>query len=104
MTDLIGKKVLITTGEWFYASDGKTYNAVHGTLKGIHEAGKTLGFIPNRAHANWYLEVGNLNLMGCQGLYVLQCDEINTGDVEEWKNEDGNVVKFTRPSAIFITD
>jgi len=57
MHSYINQKVLLTSQNWFYAPDGKQYKAVWGTLKGIHEAGKTLGFIPNRSHANWFLEI-----------------------------------------------
>lgn len=64
MHTYINKKVLITTDRWFYGTDGKQYRAVYGTLKGIHEAGKTLGFIPNRSHANWFIEIGSITIMG----------------------------------------
>lgn len=105
MENFIGKKVLITTREWFYGTDGKQYRAVHGTLKAIHEVGKTLGFIPNRSHANWFIEIGEMVIMGCQVMYVNQCDEIHTGMVEEWTNEgrgDKEGIKYyKRPTAIY---
>jgi hypothetical protein len=63
MHPYINKKVLITTDRWFYAPNGKQYRAAFGTLKGVHEAGETLGFIHNRAHAAMVPEkMGRLKL------------------------------------------
>jgi hypothetical protein len=106
MHSYIGKKVLITTDRWFYGTDGKQYRAVYGTLNGIHEAGKTLGFIPNRSHANWFIEIGNITIMGCQVLYIIQTDDKpNLGNASDWSNEKEEGVKlFDRPSAIFETE
>lgn len=106
MLDKIGKKVLITTSNWFIAPDGKDYRAVHGTLKGVHEAGKSLGFIPNRSHANWFIEVGSMIIMGCQVMYVIECETVeNTCNYEEA----GRTPVITTPSNekptnIYITD
>lgn len=88
MHEYIGQKVLLTSQSWFYAPDGKQYKSVHGTLKGIHEAGNTLGFIPNRSHANWFIEIGDMTIMGCQVLYVIKCDKVETGSVKDWRNND----------------
>lgn len=33
MQNFINKKVLVTTQGWFYGKDGRSYRAVHGTLK-----------------------------------------------------------------------
>lgn len=106
MLALIGNKVLITTSNWFYGPDGKSYRAVWGTLKGVHEAGKTLGFIPNRSHANWFIEVGDMNIMGCQVMYVLKCDnKPNTDKTPDWQSDAINGLKeFDRPSAILLVD
>jgi hypothetical protein len=101
LENFIGKKVLITTQNWFYGKDGKQYKACHGTLIAIHEAGKTLGFIPNRAHANWFVEVGDMIIMGCQVMYINQVDSVEYGDVEDWATKESSCNKFTRPSAIY---
>lgn len=106
MHNLINKKVLITTQGWFYGTDGKQYKAVHGTLKGVHESGKTLGFIPNRSHANWYIEIGEMIIMGCQVMYIIQCDSVNTNNVIDWSTElesEKGIKEYERPTAIFIT-
>jgi hypothetical protein len=106
MTGFIGKKVLITCQSWFYGKDGRSYRAVHGTLKAVHEAGKTLGFIPNRAHANWFLEIGDMVIMGCQVLYVQECEEVAREDVMDWtsgENVQGGIQHFMRPTTIYRT-
>lgn len=103
MQSFINRKVLITTSAWFYGPDGKQYRAVWGTLKAIHEAGKTLGFIPNRSHANWFVEVGNMVIIGCQVMYVLQVDEEpDTGIVHDYSTTTGILQEFDRPTQILI--
>jgi hypothetical protein len=104
MQNLINKKVLITTSNWFTAPDGVNYKAVWGTLKSINEAGKTLGFIPNRAHANWYIEIGCMFIMGCQALYVVQADEVLTGDTKSWSLIEGKFSEYDKPTVIFNAD
>lgn len=105
MQNLINKKVLITTSSWFFGKDGKQYKAIHGTLKGVHEAGKTLGFIPNRAHANWYFEIGEMIIMGCQVMYVLETEIVNTGDIDEWVNHDEHGYKIVnKPTSIYVVN
>jgi len=104
MQNHLNRKVLITCSGWFYAPDGKQYKAVHGTLKAIHEAGKTLGFIPNRAHANWFVEVGDMIIMGCQVMYIVQSETVNEGPAKDWNSETGTVQEYERPSAIYVTD
>lgn len=91
MQHFINQKVLITTSNWFYAPDGRQYRGVWGELKAIHEAGKALGFIPNRAHANWFLEVGDMIIMGCQVMYIVQCNQYTDGDVEDWTHKEGKL-------------
>jgi hypothetical protein len=106
MNEFLNCKVLITTCNWFYGTDGKQYKSAWGTLKGIHEAGKTLGFIPNRSHANWFLELGSMMIMGCQVLYIIRCDEQPNiyAKVSDWVNHYGKCSEFERPSAIFIAE
>jgi hypothetical protein len=105
MQNFIGKKVLITTQSWFYGKDGRQYRAVHGTLKAVHEAGKELGFIPNRSHANWFIEIGELIIMGCQVMYVLETETVNTEKVEDYsinENIPEGIKTYERPCAIYL--
>ena len=104
MEDLIDKKVLITTQGWFYGKDGKLYRSVHGTFKGVFEAGKTLGFIPNRSHANWYIKIGEMTIMGCQVLYVQECETVNVDRVIDYTTEgqgEKGIKEYERPTAIY---
>lgn len=106
MHEYIGKNVLITTQAWFYAPDGQNYRAVWGKLNSINEAGKTLGFIPNRAHANWFVEVGKMTIMGCQVMYIIQFDnKPNTADHLSWTTDAANGLKsFQEPNVIYISE
>jgi|GEM_PF-3133273 len=106
MHNYINQKVLITCNGWFYAPDGLQYKVVFGTLKGVHEASKTLGFIPNRSHANWFIEIGNMTIMGCQVMYIIQTNNPKLGEVMDWKQEEGKctTVEYKRPTAIYNAD
>jgi hypothetical protein len=100
----IGKKVLISCNNWFVGPDGKDHMAVWGTLKGVHEAGKHLGFIPNRAHANWYYEIGGLIIMGCQVKYLCLCSDQPETDGYSWTMKEGESkpLQYRTPNKILI--
>lgn len=102
--DYVGKKVLCTCQSWFVAPDGKQYKALWGELKAIHEAGKTMGFIPNRAHANWFYEIGGMVIMGCQILFLVKCDDRpNTEKVKDWTaTDEKGLSEYERPTYIYI--
>lgn len=99
----IGKKVLVTTSDWFYAPDGLEYKAVFGTLKAIEESSKIVGFNTTRGHyANWVYTIGNLVVMGCQVQYIVYTDEVNsTQMVSDWHSDHGVI---QRPNRIYITN
>lgn len=102
MNNHIGKNCLITTQNWFLAPDGREYRGVFGNLKAVHEAGKTLGFIPNRSHANWFIEVGNMIIMGCQVMYFVQTDTCNFDKAEHWNaTDDKGITETLAPSKIY---
>ena len=97
----IGKNVLVTTDNWFYAPDGRSYRAAFGTLKAIKSAEDTLGIRTNARSTNWYMEIGNLTIAGCQINYVVQTDSVALGEVEDFSAHEGKHVISTRPSAIY---
>lgn len=109
MQNLIGKKVLVTTAVWFIAPDGKEYRAAWGTLHALNTTEETLGFKPNARHTNWFIQVGNLTIAGCQVQYLVKTDEVNFGEVKDFsmerteKNPFGipRAEEFTRPSKIY---
>lgn len=102
--NLIGSKVLVTTNAWFYAPDGKNYRAIFGTLKSVDEVKNVLGFTPSRSNANWMLQIGDCVVMGCQVMYLIKTDSVNTAPVEGWDSDAANGIKvFERPAAIYVT-
>ena len=75
MKPQIGKTYLVTTDNWFYAPDGNTYKAVWGTLHAMHSDEETIGFKAQRPSRNWYMNIGNVLIAGCQIHYAIQCDK-----------------------------
>lgn len=112
MKELIGKKVLVTSNGWFFGNDGMQYKAIYGTLKAIHTSENTLGFTPSRTHTNWYLEVGNTTIAGCQVLHCVQSDVCNTGEVSDFTSDrthestikGRHAESYIRPSYIYNSD
>lgn len=100
----IGTKVLITTDNWFYAPDGKQYRSAYGTVRGIHTDEKTLGIRTNARSTNWYVQVGDLMIAGCQVHYAVRTDKCHLGSTTDWKEVDGVVVEFRRPACIYDAD
>lgn len=99
--DHIGKNVLITTVDWFFAPDGKLYRAVWGELKAIKQAEANLGIRPNGRSINWYIEVGNMTVAGCQVNYCIQTDHVDLGWVDDSLQHEGRHVVNSRPSMIY---
>lgn len=100
----IGSKALVTTDTWFFAPDGKNYRAVYGTIKSVNTAEATLGIKPNGRSANWYLEIGNMTIAGCQVHYAVKTDKCNLGRFQNWSSNDAGVAEFESPSAIYHAD
>lgn len=105
MENFINKKVLVTTEGWFYGKDGKTYRAIYGTLKAIHQAEKVVGFTPSRGNVNWFYEIGNMVIMGCQIMYIVQADEVHTGSTKDHRfAPDSSLSICDRPTEIYMAD
>ena len=71
----VGSNCLVTTNNWFSAPDGEQYTAVYGEIKGIIYDYELLGIKTNRHSTNWYLQIGNMTIAGCQIYYAIQTDE-----------------------------
>lgn len=99
-----GMKALVTTDAWFLAPDGREYRCAFGTVEGVYGDKDTLGIATNRNSTNWYLKIGHLVIAGCQIHYVAICDAVNTKEVSDWKLEDGKVIRYKRPSMIYLAD
>lgn len=109
----IGRNVLVTCSEWFFAPDGQNYKAVFGKLKNVHKDENVMGFPVNRSHANWFMEIGGMCIAGCQVKYIIQTDECNIDPVVDFSTERTHthesthpnltVEKYVRPSLIYHT-
>lgn len=101
----VGEKALITTDNWFYAPNGKQYRCVFGTVKAVRTSEESLGVKTNAKSTNWYLEIGNVTLAGCQIHYAVRTDECFTGSVRDWMaSHSEGYSEYTRPSAIYRAD
>lgn len=72
----VGKNYLITTERWFIAPDGEQYRSVWGKVKSILDSEETLRIKTNRNSTNWYVEIGNMIVAGCQIHYAIQTDQV----------------------------
>jgi len=101
----IGAKALLTTNNWFYAPDGKSYSAVFGTIKAVRSSEDTLGVRTNAKSTNWYVEIGNMTIAGCQIFYAVRTDECNLETAEGWSaNAEHGVNVYEKPSPIYNAD
>ena len=96
-----GGKYLITTDNWFIAPDGDQYRAVFGTVHGISKDEETLGIKTNRSSTNWYLQIGNMVVAGCQIHYCIKTETVNIHPVMREIEHEGNL-KIVRNSATRI--
>lgn len=100
----IGEKYLITTNNWFYGSDGRQYRAAHGTVTAILDSEQVLGIKANRHSTNWYVEIGNLIIAGCQIHYVLKTDSVEFNTVHDTSENNGVVTDIATNSRIYNAD
>ncbi len=98
----VGSQVLVTTDNWFYAPDGRCYRAATGKLIAILDD-SILGIKTNRNSTNWYAQVGNLLIAGCQIHYAMRLNKpMDTqAMVPDFREVDGRVEYFERPSVIY---
>ena len=101
----IGKKALLHTNHWFHAPDGKQYNNVFGTIKAVLSDEETLGIKTNRGSTDWYVEIGNMTIAGCQILYGIATDTCNLGEYEDYHTSaEHGCKKYISPSRIYNAD
>lgn len=100
----IGDKVLVSFDNYFLAPDGRQYRAAFGTVRAVRTAEESLGVRPNGKSANWYLEVGEMLVAGCQIHYLVKTDTCNFGNTESWGVHEGKSVKSVVPTNIYDAD
>jgi hypothetical protein len=100
----LGKTYLITTSEWFYAPNGRSYKAVFGTIHDIKNDSETLGIKTNRGSTNWYVVIGDMLIAGCQVRYCIRTDSCEEGpDIRELEHE-GKLIFAETSSRIYFAD
>jgi len=100
----IGSKVVVTTNNWFFGADGVEYRGVYGTVKAVRDDEQTLGIKTNRNATNWYLEIGGMVIAGCQIYYVCLCNDPPAARVTSFREHEGKVIEYERPSVIYNAD
>ena len=101
----IGMKALVTTDNWFIAPNGENYRAAFGTVRAIRNDEQSLGIRTNAKSTNWYLELGNMLIAGCQIHYVIATPTaITTGSIKTWKETQGGANEYERPTSIYNAD
>ena len=101
----IGKKALLTLDNWFYAPDGNTYRAVFGTVNAVKTAEETLGIRPNAKSTNWYVEIGNLTVAGCQVHFAVRTDVCSADRSHNWTSSaEVGCKEYDTPCSIYFAD
>lgn len=102
----VGERYLITTDGWFVAPDGETYQAAYGTVRHVGTVDDALGFRPRGGGStNWFIEVGNLIVAGCQVHYAVRTDRCPGGPSTVWQQTaSGQVVTGEAPPRIYYAD
>jgi len=100
-------KYLITTDNWFYASDGKQYRGVWGEIEILSD--NILGIKTNVRSSNWFAKVGVENnhviIAGCQIHYACKSNEKpNNNLVNDYMVENGEIKNYNRPTSIYIAE
>lgn len=98
---MIGSNVLVTTDGWFFAPDGRQYRAVFGELAGILTDDEVLGIKTNSRSTNWYAQVGNMMIAGCQIHYAIVTDDCELHDAKSEEIVEGIVIPCVMPSRIY---
>ncbi len=101
----IGDKVLATCDNYFVAPNGQLYRAVFGTMHAVSTAEDTLGIKPNGKSTNWYLQIGNVTIAGCQVHYLVKTDKCNLDDCVPMSNIHEGLARYSQmPSQVYNAD
>lgn len=100
-------KYLISTDNWFFAPNGKQYNAVWGDVEILSDS--FLGVKTNYRSANWFAKIGteknHVIVAGCQIHYAVKCEEKpNLNNVSDHRVIDSGCQYFDRPTQIYIAE
>jgi len=65
---------------------------------------ETLGISTNRHSTNWYVQIGNLVIAGCQIHYAVKCDAVNFHRVTEDQVHEGKYICSPKETIIYNAD
>lgn len=91
----VGENFLISTDNWFFAPDGKQYRAVFGKVHAITQD-TALGIKTNRNSTNWYVNIGNMIVAGCQVHYAIRTDNCSFDEYSEYDDKGEPVTRNCR--------
>jgi hypothetical protein len=100
----VGRKVIITTDNWFYGPDGKQYRSIYGTVRGVFNDEQTLGIRTNNRSSNWYARIGGMVVAGCQIHYVCAASQPPPDVVSDFMADNGKASHYDRPSVCLNAD
>ncbi len=100
----IGDRVLATCDNYFVAPNGQLYRAVFGTLHAVSSAEDTLGIKPNGKSTNWYLQIGDMTIAGCQVHYLIKTDKCTFGVVPTQNLQNGEMVTSLMTTSVYNAD
>lgn len=99
-----GDKCLITTDNYFVAPDGIQYRSVFGTIRSVLDPEKVLGIKTNRNSTNWFVEIGNMIIAGCQIHYMMKTASVNFDRVKDASWDASSYNEYERPTLIYDAD
>lgn len=76
----VNQKYLISVDDFFYAQDGRPYQAVWGTVSAVLTAEETLGVKTTSRSTNWYAVIGDTIIAGCKIHYSQRADSCDFSD------------------------
>lgn len=78
----VGKDALITCDNRLYPPDGWQYGAVHGTVEAVVSSAEALGIRTMAKSTNWYVEIGDMTITGCQIYYTINACSCSFGSAK----------------------
>ena len=99
----VGDKIFVNLDNWIYTPDGKNCKAVFGTFKGVKKFEDVTGIKPTRS-TNWFLEIGNMIIAGCQIHYIFKTDYCWNGKYENWSYDNGVYKEYYHLSPVYFAD
>lgn len=100
----IGDSVLVTCERWFTAPDGNVYDSVFGTVKGIYNSNDALGIEVNDKSKDWFLEIGNMVIAGCQINYAVKTNICSSEPQKRWTVHKGIRHYYEIPCPIYFAN